>query len=204
MPADGSSPLARGLRRYSARAAACRGIIPARAGFTGRTRGRARRTRDHPRSRGVYYMFGSSLQRHTGSSPLARGLHPVQAGAQAVPGIIPARAGFTVCRIWFQCLGRDHPRSRGVYWRVIPSPRSASGSSPLARGLPGNATIKGSAVGIIPARAGFTGHRSPHSSAPPDHPRSRGVYRMIASRGPVATGSSPLARGLRERLEVRL
>ena len=70
---------------------------------------------------------------------------------------------------------------------------------------------------IIPARAGFTARAPAAGSAPPDHPRSRGVYPSSRSsptgspdhprsrgvyvhsqvkRSP-RTGSSPLARGLR-------
>ena len=33
------------------------------------------RSRDHPRSRGVYTVFSAPVAEHTGSSPLARGLH---------------------------------------------------------------------------------------------------------------------------------
>ena len=50
-----------------------------------------------------------------GSSPLARGLHPLAVFKRGNIGIIPARAGFTEAAgagAW----GRsDHPRSRGVY-----------------------------------------------------------------------------------------
>ena len=49
---------------------------------------------------------------------------------------------------------------------------------------------------IIPARAGFTARAPAAGSAPPDHPRSRGVY-VFRSRTHVwPPGSSPLARGL--------
>ena len=50
--------------------------------------------------------------------------------------------------------------------------------------------------GIIPARAGFT--RAPFrlEIEGGDHPRSRGVYRMVLSEQSKRDGSSPLARGL--------
>ena len=72
--AGGSSPLARGLHAVTRDAPSARGIIPARAGFTGGHLGARDRRWDHPRSRGVYHgdhlhVFGS-----WGSSPLARGL----------------------------------------------------------------------------------------------------------------------------------
>ena len=50
----GSSPLARGLQPEGRGIRRPQGIIPARAGFTGRPGPRAPRSRDHPRSRGVY------------------------------------------------------------------------------------------------------------------------------------------------------
>ena len=70
------------------------------------------------------------------------------------------------------------------------------GSSPLARGLrPG---ADGFAVHgrIIPARAGFTAASRLRPPVVPDHPRSRGVYAAGPKEADVASGSSPLARGL--------
>ena len=113
--ATGSSPLARGLLDAVAASIPGYGIIPARAGFTGRfsaplTTPRiiparagftAERlplttlTEDHPRSRGVYLPRGWEWFRRTGSSPLARGLRSASRTRPPRPGIIPARAGFT-------------------------------------------------------------------------------------------------------------
>ena len=72
---------------------------------------------------------------------------------------------------------QDHPRSRGVYKRAAKTPRKKIGSSPLARGLPGQVPLGCERDGIIPARAGFTTGRPGWWPRPP--------------------GSSPLARGLR-------
>ena len=74
------------------------GIIPARAGFTLHDAPRAYRTRDHPRSRGVYGRSSIFRTAATGSSPLARGLLVEAAGDAHPLGIIPARAGFTGAR----------------------------------------------------------------------------------------------------------
>ena len=52
-----------------------------------------------------------------------------------LPGIIPARAGFTVTYLMVDLYHTDHPRSRGVYIRPAMIIRLAVGSSPLARGL---------------------------------------------------------------------
>ena len=73
----GSSPLARGLRAVLGRSARPRWIIPARAGFTRRRLPAVRHPGDHPRSRGVYDQAGRQRPDRRGSSPLARGLHPL-------------------------------------------------------------------------------------------------------------------------------
>ena len=113
-----------------------------------------------------------------GSSPLARGLHPLRVPDQTPRRIIPARAGFTV----FSRLPACAPM----------------GSSPLARGLLPLARIWVLGRGIIPARAGFTPPDSKRFRPGPDHPRSRGVYQMGETEAAYASGSSPLARGLLE------
>ena len=111
----GSSPLARGLLRGRPPACGERGIIPARAGFTRhRRRGRGR-SRDHPRSRGVYPSARSPPTTLPGSSPLARGLRRRHRLPGRRRGIIPARAGFTMRPILLLISYSDHPRSRGVY-----------------------------------------------------------------------------------------
>ena len=114
-----------------------------------------------------------------------------------IPGIIPARAGFTLRRAWVRALGGDHPRSRGVYPRPDPRERIREGSSPLARGL--REAVQDGLGGrrIIPARAGFTVFRVSFCSYVWDHPRSRGVYVIDVPASEWLTGSSPLARGLR-------
>ena len=157
----GSSPLARGLRDGNTRRTRSIRIIPARAGFTTTV----------PVGGGYF----------VGSSPLARGLPSGSVEALGRGGIIPARAGFTGRRPADAGTPTDHPRSRGVYfsspWKTLRS----RGSSPLARGLRGWVVGGGGRCRIIPARAGFTGRCPPGVIADPDHPRSRGVYRMTRS-----------------------
>ena len=117
---------------------ASNGIIPARAGFTTaatalppsrrdhpRTRGvylRRRQApglphRDHPLTRGVYTRLMISMETTSGSSPHARGLLPGALRAHDDPGIIPARAGFTILTNSGAVIG------------------DGEGSSPHARGL---------------------------------------------------------------------
>ena len=176
LDALGSSPLARGLRRRVRLAGWGPGIIPARAGFTIRTRGPTTRIMDHPRSRGVYEL-------------------PPPAGRKP-PGIIPARAGFTSWPTPPSPTGRDHPRSRGVYLHARIHAVYDGGSSPLARGLRVGAFWPSASGGIIPARAGFTSSSSSSSPLRRDHPRSRGVYMSVLTSLLNSQGSSPLARGL--------
>ena len=93
----------------------------------------------------------------------------------------------------------DHPRSRGVYRGHMSRTSIPRGSSPLARGLLRASVEKGLLERIIPARAGFTRRRSRCGSAGGDHPRSRGVYDIEDLLAMTEYGSSPLARGLRNR-----
>ena len=193
----GSSPLARGLRPPAVCGPRHTRIIPARAGFTSRSRVAGPRSWDHPRSRGVYASVKCTPPPGSGSSPLARGLRIIQVPQEYFGRIIPARAGFTYLPAEVDALLSDHPRSRGVYPRAPTTMLKTPGSSPLARGLhyPNARIIV--IPGIIPARAGFTSQDERVSMINADHPRSRGVYKA-RTREPVYTaGSSPLARGLR-------
>ena len=131
-----------------------------------------------------------------GSSPLARGLLVPFQLALDDPGIIPARAGFTVRVHGHRVRLGDHPRSRGVYLLGPQAMSLSRGSSPLARGLHGASEPAQWVGGIIPARAGFT-NLTPHPlNVRTDHPRSRGVYSAPCPMAGRKSGSSPLARGL--------
>ena len=173
-----------------------RGIIPARAGFTATRPGLGHLKADHPRSRGVYAISDQNDPQKDGSSPLARGLRGPHHPGRRPPGIIPARAGFTVRWNCYGIDARDHPRSRGVYPRCRTRWACAGGSSPLARGLRDGLVQDRLLAGIIPARAGFTPTHCQGADPAPDHPRSRGVYRRFLSANMLDLGSSPLARGL--------
>ena len=120
---------------------------------------------------------------------------PDQTGVMTV-GIIPARAGFTTSRPPPSLPRRDHPRSRGVYHPHPVRLPLRRGSSPLARGLRRADVLLAVGVRIIPARAGFTETVSEGVGDRADHPRSRGVYRVLRDLVREGWGSSPLARGL--------
>ena len=193
---EGSSPLARGLLILRLPTGSLSRIIPARAGFTAVRLVQGKARTDHPRSRGVYGHVPRVPGDEVGSSPLARGLQSSSGPVYRPIGIIPARAGFT-------CYGgrdspsrKDHPRSRGVYVLGRLRRRKVGGSSPLARGLLDAVDAVLPGPGIIPARAGFTRRQGSQGPERPDHPRSRGVYRIRGNEDDVVLGSSPLARGL--------
>ena len=112
------------------------------------------------------------------------------------PRIIPARAGFTRRSLVTARAGADHPRSRGVYDRLVDVCVTVDGSSPLARGLQGDMWARYGYTRIIPARAGFTCPRMFLILGCWDHPRSRGVYTVGVHSITPFSGSSPLARGL--------
>ena len=195
--AHGSSPLARGLLGVDVGCRTGGRIIRARAGFTSCATAIARRSEDHPRSRGVYSTSQDPSMSPGGSSPLARGLRAEYRSGHHRQWIIPARAGFTKWAKWIADLTRDHPRSRGVYHLPSPCRDGGGGSSPLARGLPPEGAQRGVEGRIIPARAGFTAGFSARTRNSGDHPRSRGVYGVETDREHGDIGSSPLARGLR-------
>ena len=117
--------------------------------------------------------------------------------------IIPARAGFTRGAPAPGGGGQDHPRSRGVYGGQEVGEDARDGSSPLARGLQDAAAEGVHALRIIPARAGFTSPAPVVVPSPSDHPRSRGVYTPSCRIGTLRSGSSPLARGLHDRLPAQ-
>ena len=198
----GSSPLARGLLAGPSAGTRWGGIIPARAGFTPPPRPTAPPPPDHPRSRGVYPAQPPIRPSSGGSSPLARGLHLAVNHRKPLPGIIPARAGFTLSGPFLSQNRRDHPRSRGVYDPDLLPAIIRHGSSPLARGLPAADLRVRDGDRIIPARAGFTCAPPTGSLSATDHPRSRGVYGGGFTSTPDNNGSSPLARGLRVRERV--
>ena len=131
-----------------------------------------------------------------GSSPLSRGIQ-VAADVDLVGDrIIPALAGNTGCLDAAAQWHGDHPRSRGEYSISPALISSATGSSPLSRGIHGSTFLFWAGVGIIPALAGNT---SPSQMVPiwtGDHPRSRGEYRPLRQGAGRHRGSSPLSRGI--------
>ena len=191
----GSSPLARGTQETITFLNSFRGLIPARAGNTGRCSITQPPIRAHPRSRGEHRAKREVSAMITGSSPLARGA-PFGLNESHQPcGLIPARAGSTCTHRHKPIAKGAHPRSRGEHSHPRGGERGVQGSSPLARG----ARVRGAAGirwwGLIPARAGSTADVSASPDRQRAHPRSRGEHNNEWRLEGALTGSSPLARG---------
>ena len=133
--AAGSSPLSRGILGRGRRPRTGERIIPALAGNTRLVSPSPPHPEDHPRSRGEYTALTAWTYQAMGSSPLSRGIPRSRASAVTAAGIIPALAGNTGSPGSRRDATTDHPRSRGEYpGTLLPTP-SASGSSPLSRGI---------------------------------------------------------------------
>ena len=193
----GSSPLARGARLDPIVTAFTKGLIPARAGST-RSCGFMRSLRRaHPRSRGEHYQGDRLRYGRAGSSPLARGARLYRIWRGLGKGLIPARAGSTLCFPLAVRYCWAHPRSRGEHRRMPPCSGGAGGSSPLARGAPGTVRRCCGRCGLIPARAGSTFMCRFLRWGGWAHPRSRGEHSDSSESRRQSPGSSPLARGAR-------
>ena len=192
----GSSPHARGLLFGFSVPVWGTGSSPHARGLPSGGSRRSATMSDHPRTRGVYHLDTRDMPPLQGSSPHARGLRLTLHNSGESLRIIPARAGFTSAPTSPHATPTDHPRTRGVYPRILSMVPMAPGSSPHARGLPGNRGATPLASRIIPARAGFTGRARSSRYGMPDHPRTRGVYVSLRSGCFPERGSSPHARGL--------
>ena len=199
---QGSSPLARGTLVLIMLLLMVFGLIPARAGNTPRLRCVIRFSRAHPRSRGEHWFTVSSLTCYLGSSPLARGTLSRHRAQLLKLGLIPARAGNTRHRDHSTPCPRAHPRSRGEHPSNPPQHFQIPGSSPLARGTLCGLPVVTLCPGLIPARAGNTGHLLPLVLRRRAHPRSRGEHLKPGYGEICAWGSSPLARGTHVRFIV--
>ena len=194
---SGSSPHTRGAPTSFDPSPAGTRIIPAYAGCTSRSPLGSRSSADHPRIRGVHAQSFATSWRIAGSSPHTRGAPVRHEDCGERERIIPAYAGCTGFPFVVGAAPPDHPRIRGVHAPKVRPLIVASGSSPHTRGalLPGSP--EGHRGRIIPAYAGCTGARRRRRAGPRDHPRIRGVHRMVAVVLRLVVGSSPHTRGAR-------
>ena len=195
----GSSPLARGKHVGLLRRLRPYRLIPARAGKTLRASLPVCAVMAHPRLRGENVLSFHEMMHYSGSSPLARGKRAVSGFDDDGRGLIPARAGKTRNVSESTFFPAAHPRSRGENPPKVLIGVDRFGSSPLARGKPRARPHRVCPERLIPARAGKTLKTA--SIAPVDwaHPRSRGENDRAEDATSLKLGSSPLARGKREK-----
>ena len=152
-------------------------------------------TAAHPRSRGEHCPYPAQGRGTLGSSPLARGTHPLVHTDTSHTRLIPARAGNTMGPPTGEVGFTAHPRSRGEHIHALLARAPAVGSSPLARGTLSDLLVGCAASRLIPARAGNTPHLRDSTLTRAAHPRSRGEHLRSWRRLTSSAGSSPLARG---------
>ena len=191
----GSSPLTRGKPRLRRQGISQRGLIPAHAGKTPRTRRACSATWAHPRSRGENEAARQPHGWETGSSPLTRGKRLRGRPRHRYRRLIPAHAGKTASTSTSTTSTRAHPRSRGENQRIKSVAASVTGSSPLTRGKPYGWDGDVLLAGLIPAHAGKTSSTRSVRGFRRAHPRSRGENRRHARQDTHDLGSSPLTRG---------
>ena len=109
----GSSPRVRGAGQSTGTQKTPNGIIPARAGSSGRKNIRPFFFRDHPRACGEQFCAVVFADCWSGSSPRVRGAADLARLVVGIQGIIPARAGSSHDIERHGILCRDHPRACG-------------------------------------------------------------------------------------------
>ena len=195
----GSSPHARGARGRSGAVGHPPGLIPACAGSTPRTTWPSAAGTAHPRMCGEHPGPVVGSRADTGSSPQARGARDRRHLDAVDLGLIPAGAGST-----FRVSGSGpprsaHPRRRGEHLTALSAEVLGTGSSPQARGAPDSSAALVSLERLIPAGAGSTCMGLPARTAGPAHPRRRGEHTSSWEAVDIWPGSSPQARGARDR-----
>ena len=170
-------------------------IIPARAGQTASLPKGFILLPDHPRACGANPDSGGMNTMPNRSSPRVRGKPIVWSGLFLRRRIIPARAGQTQWREPEHNAPADHPRACGANSNKGSATVSASGSSPRVRGKRERVGGDGTAMRIIPARAGQTQGRDRTRIRHPDHPRACGANNIQDKDGVLYAGSSPRVRG---------
>ena len=172
-----------------------RGLIPAHAGKTIQFPLPPSRGRAHPHSRGENKQLLVAAASQRGSSPLMRGKRLPRPHAPVSRGLIPAHAGKTSDRHFYDRRNWAHPRSRGENPATVEMTLDIPGSSPLTRGKRPSSRPSPRCARLIPAHAGKTDGASGERDRFPAHPRSRGENGSWVSRRRAVRGSSPLTRG---------
>ena len=193
------TPRLRGIRVPQGLVFDSQWFIPARAGKTiGRREGRTMRPA-HPHAGGENTATQVDDNTIKGSSPRGRGKPRNVLPSLGRAGLIPARAGKTVCG-WVCELGlRAHPRAGGENREGNTRSQFVFGSSPRGRGKRDDVRGELGCEGLIPARAGKTRDGTQCRSSAWAHPRVGGENGDGGNRTPRRVGSSPRRRGKRLR-----
>ena len=191
----GSSPRVRGKPRRALVGGAVGRLIPARAGKTLSGFDTRPFVAAHPRACGENRFRQMSTGYSDGSSPRVRGKRGAAAVVPGHPRLIPARAGKTLPFVWCLVDCAAHPRACGENYPPAHLAAAAAGSSPRVRGKPRPVDAGDVPEGLIPARAGKTGPRTPTLGAGPAHPRACGENYPQRPASHVVEGSSPRVRG---------
>ncbi len=152
----GSSPHVRGAQQSEHAGRVDRGIIPACAGSTVKSKTYRHQERDHPRMCGEHRASAAHVRLRLGSSPHVRGAQIKLTEQRPRLGIIPACAGSTAKRLFPNFIPRDHPRMCGEHQVLRHYSSSSLGSSPHVRGAHSGRMVYYRSNGIIPACAGST------------------------------------------------
>ena len=172
--AGGSSPRGRGKLANAVPGASGKRLIPARAGKTLWPPSASSPSRAHPRAGGENKPSGALANIAYGSSPRGRGKRDHGRTAHRRAGLIPARAGKTMCCTRYAEDRGAHPRAGGESSLRPITILSPAGSSPLGRGKPSETPLTPRSVRLIPARAGKTGREYRRSPGRRAHPRAGG------------------------------
>ena len=191
----GSSPRGRGKLRTSPRVHAGGGLIPVRAGKTGRRLELLQPSRAHPRSRGENVIPIASQIGQAGSSPRGRGKRRTTDASFRRSGLIPARAGKTRASGGQVPPWGAHPRAGGENSKTIKLNIFELGSSPRGRGKLAREALQRVFDGLIPARAGKTFSRRVVLCLTWAHPRAGGENPAPRLTRATSPDSSPRGRG---------
>ena len=138
-----------------------------------------------------------------GSSPHARGKLVWVCCRSFRVRLIPACAGKTAMSLSRLLRARAHPRMRGENKLEASVPFQLWGSSPHARGKRCGISTGFLPAGLIPACAGKTAMRRDSPQRRWAHPRMRGENTLTEASTTAGLGSSPHARGKRQRPRLR-
>ena len=191
----GSSPRGRGKLVDYVDAELPGGLIPARAGKTGRSGSPACLGPAHPRAGGENGVNPAQVTGAAGSSPRGRGKRGGRVPRRRPCGLIPARAGKTAAYSLLVRRSAAHPRAGGENSRIACASSTVSGSSPRGRGKRGQDGREAHASGLIPARAGKTHLEGVGGAGAAAHPRAGGENLDGVGGWVADAGSSPRGRG---------